>query len=60
MNQSKTITRDMSNLFEEEQKYYYKPERLNEFWSSNYIEYENSDDRNKTLSAEKYLKKTRP
>ena len=60
MNQSKTIIRDISNPFEEEQRDNYKSERVSGFWSSNYIEYENSDDRNKTLSVEKYLKKARP
>ena len=30
------------------------------FLSNNYIEYNNNDDRNKTLSVEKYLNKIRP
>ena len=30
------------------------------FWSDNYIEYENNGDWNKTLSIEEYLNKIRP
>ena len=33
---------------------------MSNFWSNNYIEYESSDDRNKTLSVEEYLNKIRP
>ena len=40
------IFRDIKNLFED----YYKPVRVNNFWSNNYIEY-------KTLSVEEYLDK---
>ena len=36
----------------------YKPVRVNNFWSNNYIEYESNGDRNKTLSVEEYLKKS--
>ena len=32
---------------------------MNNFWSNNYIEYESSSDRNKTLSAGEYLHKIR-
>ena len=45
---------------------YYKPVRLNTFWSSNIkvkhinVEYKSNDDRNKTLSVEEYLDKIRP
>ena len=39
---------------------YYKPVRANDFSSSNYIGHESNSDRNKTLSVEEYLKKTRP
>ena len=34
--------------------------RVNNFWSTNYIEYESNSDRNKTLSVEEYLNKIRP
>ena len=40
---------------EEEKHNYYKPVRVNNFWSNNYIEYESNVDRNKTLSIEEYL-----
>ena len=33
--------------------------RVNNFLSSNYIEYKNIGDRNKTLSVEEYLNKVR-
>ena len=40
------ILRDIKNLFEQEEKNYYKPVRVNNFWSNNCIEYESNDDRN--------------
>ena len=50
------ILRDIKNLFEhEKEENYYKPVRLSNFWSNNYIEYESNGDRNKTLSVEEYL-----
>ena len=52
--------RDIKDLFEyEEEENYYKPLRVSNFWSNNYIEYKSSRDRNKTLSVEEYLNKTR-
>ena len=39
---------------------YYQPVGVNNFWSNNYIEYENNGDRNKILSVEDYLNKIRP
>lgn len=45
------ILRDIRNLSEHEE-YYYKPVRLGNFWSSNYIDYETNDDKSKTLSIE--------
>ena len=41
-----TIIRDIKNLFEHEKENYYKPVRVNNFWSSNYIEYESYGDIN--------------
>ena len=38
----------------------YKPVRVSNFWSNNYIEYESNGDRNKTPSVEEYLNKVRP
>ena len=57
---SDKIIRDIKNLFEhEEKKDYYKPVRVSNFWSYNYIENENNSDRNKTLSVEEYLNEIR-
>ena len=52
------ILSDIRNLFEYEEENYYKPARVNNFWSKNYT-YESKDDR-KTLSVKKYLNKIRP
>ena len=43
----------------QEEKDYYKPVRVGNFWSNNYIEYESNRDRNKTLSVQEYLIETR-
>ena len=39
---------------------YYKPVRVSNFWSNNYIEQESNGDKNKRLSVEEYLNKIRP
>ena len=52
-----TILRNIKNLFEHEEKNYYKPVRANNFWSNNYTEYKSNGDRNKTPSVEQYLNK---
>ena len=55
------ILRDINNLFEhKEEENYYKPVRVSNFWSNNYIEYESNGDRNKALSVEEYLNKISP
>ena len=55
------ILTDIKNLFEhEEDENYYKPARVSNFWSNNYLEYGSNSDRSKTLSVEKYLNKIRP
>ena len=55
------ILRDITNIFEhEEEENYYKPAKVNNFWSNNYIEYESNGDINKTLSVEENLNKIRP
>ena len=54
------IIRDIMNLFEQEKEDYYKPVRVVNFWSKNYIEYESNWDRNKTVSIEEYLSKIKP
>ena len=43
------VIRDNRNLFEQEKEDYYKPVRVGNFWSDNYIEYESNCGRNKTL-----------
>ena len=54
------IISDIRNLFEHEEEDYYKPVRVDNFWSNNYIEYESEGDRNKILSVEEYINKIRP
>ena len=43
------ILRDIKNLFEHEEENPYKPVRVHDLWSNNYIEYESNDDRNKNI-----------
>ena len=52
------IIRDVFNLFENWEDYY-KPVRVDIFWSNNYIRYESNSDRNKTLLVEEYINKIR-
>ena len=55
------IIRDIRTLFEEEEeKYYFKPLRVGNFWNNIYIKYESSGDRNKKLSVKEYLDKIKP
>ena len=56
------VLRNINNFFEyeKEEESYYKPVRVNSFWSNNYIEYKSNDDKNRILSAEEYLDKIRP
>ena len=49
------IIRDIKNLFEQKEDYY-KPVRVVNFCSNNYIEYESNGDRYKTLPIEEYLR----
>ena len=51
------ILTDIKNRFEHEEENYYKPVKVNNFWSNNYLEYESNGDTNKTLSVEEYLNK---
>ena len=43
------IIRDIRNLFQHEEEYYYKPARVGSFSRNHYFEYESNGDRNKTL-----------
>ena len=55
------ILLDIKNLFvDKEEENYYKPIRVSNSWSNNYIENESNGNRNKTLSVEKHLDKIRP
>ena len=56
------MIRNIQNLFEykKEEETYYKPVRVNNFWSNNYIEYKSNSDKNKILSVEEYLDIIRP
>ena len=51
---------DIKIFFEHEEENYYKPVKVSNFWSNNYIEYESNSDKNKPLSVKKYLNKIRP
>ena len=42
------------------QQYYRKPVRVNNFWNNNFIEYENNGDRNKILLLKEYLDELKP
>ena len=44
----------------EEEENYYRQGIVNNFWNSNYIEYESNGDKNKILSVKKYLNEVRP
>ena len=54
------INRDIRRLFEQQEKDYYKPIKVGNFWNNNYIEYESIGDRNKNLSVKEYLDKIKP
>ena len=50
------VNRNIRNLLEhEEAGNYYKPVRICNFWSNNYIENERNSDKIKTISVEQYL-----
>ena len=53
------VIRDIRTFFKQEDNYY-KPIRVVNFWSNNYIEYESSGDRNKNLSVKEHLDKIKP
>ena len=54
------ILRDIKNISKhEDEENYYKLVKVSNFWSNNYIVYENKDDRKKTLSIGEYFNKIR-
>ena len=55
------VLRNIMNLSKhEEGENYYKPVRLNNFWSNNYIEYNSNGDKNRIISVKEYLDKIGP
>ena len=55
------ILRDIKNISKhEDEENYYKLVKVNNFWSNNYIVYENKGDRKKTLLVGEYFNKIRP
>ena len=54
------IIGDIRNLFEHKEENFYKPVRVGNFWSNNYIKYESNSDRKETLPVEEYLNKIGP
>ena len=56
-----SIVRDIRTLFEQEDDAdYFERNRVSNFLSNNYIEYESNGDRNKNLSLDRYLDKIEP
>ena len=53
------MIRDFRTLLEEE-KDYYKPNIVSNFWNNNYFQFESNGDRKKNLSLEEYLNKNKP
>ena len=53
------IIRSIKNFFEQEEDHS-KPVREGNSCSSNYVEYENNSDKNKTLSIKEYINETKP
>ena len=49
------FNRDIKNLFERKEENYYKPARVSNFWSKNYIECESSGDRRKNCLLKNVL-----
>ena len=52
------IIRDIINLFDHEDESYYKPVKVDNIFSNNYVEYGSYGNRNKTLPVEEYIHKT--
>ena len=54
------IIKDIMIFLEKEEVNYYKPVRVGNLWSNNYIERESNEDRNQALLIEEDLNKIRP
>ena len=59
MKQSKMDIKDIRYIFRYKKENYYKPVRVGNFCSNNYIEYESNGDRKKMLLVKVYLNKIR-
>ena len=53
------VIRDVTNLFEHQEDHY-KPVRVGNFWSKNYVEYGSKGERSKILSIKEYFNKIKP
>ena len=49
------MLRDIRTLYQSDKEDYYKPIRIGNAFSSNYIEYESNGDKDKTLFIDDYL-----
>ena len=49
----------LKNFEHEKEVNYFKPVRVSNYWSNNYVDFESNDDKNKTQSVEEYLNKIR-
>ena len=47
-------------MYEKQEENYYKPVKVNIFWGNNYIENKSNSHKNRILSLEEHLNKTRP
>ena len=56
------VLRSIKNLseYKKEEENHHKPEKVNNCWNNNYIEYKSNSDENKILLVEEYLNKIRP
>ena len=54
------IIGDIRALFEQEEEDYYEPKRVSNFWNNNYIKHESNGDKNRNLSLDEYLNKSKP
>ena len=54
------ITRDIRTLFETEEKDYYKPKAVSNFWNNYYIQHESNGEKNRNLTLNGYFSETEP
>ena len=56
MKQTNIYQQDSRNFFEQEE-HYYKPVRVGNFYTNNYIDYKSNGDKSKTLIKEQFKMK---